>query len=100
MATMAYPLRIPEEVITVSKLRVEIEHVDQATALRQFLHTGIEEFVVQLIAEGRLSIGKAVELLKTTHYDLYQIALKHGIKLSASPEQGRKSRETLKKLLS
>lgn len=58
-----------------------------------------EEFVVQLIAEGRISIGKAVELLKTTHYDLYGIAQKHGIKLSATAEQGRKSRETLKKLM-
>lgn len=96
---MAYPLRIPEEVLTVSKLRVEMEHVDQATALRQFMYTGVEEFVVQLVAEGRISIGKAVELLKTTHYDLYRIAQTHGIKLSATPEQGKKSRETLKKLL-
>ncbi len=99
MSTIAYPLRIPEEILTVSKLRVEVEHVDQATALRQFLYIGVEEFVVQLIAEGRISIGKAAELLQTTHYDLYRIAQKHGLKLSATPEQGKKSRETLKKLL-
>ncbi len=59
----------------------------------------VNKFVVQLIAEGRLSIGKATELLKTTHYDLYHIAKKHGVKLSATPEQGKKSRETLKKLM-
>jgi len=99
MSTIAYPLRIPEEILTVSKLRVEVEHVDQATALRQFLYIGVEEFVIQMIAEGRISIGKAAELLKTTHYDLYRIAQKHGLKLSATLEQGKKSRETLKKLL-
>ena len=99
MSTIAYPLRIPEEILAVSKLRVETEHVDQATALRQFLYVGVEEFVIQMIKEGRISIGRAVELLKTTHYDLYRIAQKHGLKLSATPEQGKKSRETLKKLL-
>ena len=99
MSTVAYPLRIPEEILAVSRLRAEEEHVDQATALRQFLYIGVEECVVQLVAEGRISIGRAAELLKTSHYDLYHIAQKHGIKLSATPEQGKKSRETLKKLL-
>jgi len=99
MSTTPYPLRISDDVLVISKLRAEEEHVDQATALRQFLHIGMEEFIVQLVAAGRISIGKAVELLKTTHYDLYHIAQKHGIKLSATPEQARHSREMLKRLL-
>lgn len=99
MTTISYPLRVPEEILAVSKIRAVEEHIDQATALRQFLHIGAEEFVIQLVADGRISSGKAAELLNLTHYDLYRIAQKHGMKLSATPEQAQKSRATLKRLL-
>ena len=49
MTAIAYPLRIPEEILTISKLRAKEEHVDQTTALRQFLHIGVEEYVLQLV---------------------------------------------------
>ncbi len=99
MSSVAIPLRIPEKILAVSRLRAEEEHVDQATALRQFLYIGVEECVVQLVAAGRISIGKAAELLNTSHYDLYLVAQKHGITLSASVGQAKKSRMHLQKLL-
>ena len=98
MTTKAYPLRIPEDILALSRLRAQEEHLDQSTALRQFLHVGAEEYVLGLVAEGRISIGKAAELLKRTIYDVQHIAQKHGIQLGATPEQARKSRETAKKL--
>ncbi len=99
MTTTSYPLRIPEEILTISRIRAQEEHLDQATALRQFLHRGVEEYVLDLVAEGRISIGKAAEMLKKNIYDLYRIAQKHGIKLGATQEQIKKSRETAAKIL-
>ncbi|OGW73208.1 MAG: hypothetical protein A3J72_02705 [Nitrospirae bacterium RIFCSPHIGHO2_02_FULL_40_19] len=98
MKTKAYPLRISEDVLTVSKLRSEEEHVDQSTALRQFLHTGADAYVLQLVEKGRLSIGKAAELLNTSVYDLQHLAEKYGISLGSTPEQAEKSRRIAKKL--
>ncbi len=98
MTTISVPLRIPDEIISLSKLRAQEEHLDQATALRQFLHVGAEEYVVTMVTEGRISIGKAAELLKRTVYDIQNIARRHGIELGATPEQARKSREVAKKI--
>ena len=99
MTTTAYPLRIPEEILQISKLRAKEEHVDQATALRQFLHIGVEEYLIQLVSDGRISIGKAAELLQKTVYDIQRVAQKHGIEIGATEEQARKSRTYAEQVL-
>ncbi|MBI2564715.1 hypothetical protein HYV79_01865 [Candidatus Woesearchaeota archaeon] len=99
MQTIAYPLRIPEEIVTLAKLRAKEEYVDQATALRQLLYIGAEEYILNLVAMGRISIGRAADLLKTSIQDIYRLAEKHGVKLGATAEQQKKSLETAKRLL-
>ena len=98
MTTTAYPLRIPEEILSISKLRAKEEHLDQATALRQFLHTGVEKYLLHLVADGRISIGKAAELLHRSLYDLERTAKKYGIELGATAEQINKSRKNADKV--
>lgn len=99
METKAYPLRIPEELITVAKLRGKEEHIDQATALRQLLYRGAEEYVLRMVEAGRISIGKAAELLRTSLQDIHQLAEKHNIRLGATAEQQQKSQEVMRKLV-
>ena len=99
MTTVSYPLRIPHEIIEISKLKSEDQHVDQATALRQFLFVGAEEYVLQLVAEGMLSIGKSAELLNTSVYDIYRIAKRHGIQLGPTPEQTKKAKKYAEEIL-
>ena len=99
MTTIAYPLRIPEEILALAKFRAKEEYVDNATALRQLLHVGAEEYVLELAKNGRITVGKAAELLKVPVQDIYELAQKHNIRLGATPEQQRESKETLKMLL-
>lgn len=99
MQTQSYPLRIPESLIQVAKFRSAEEHIDQSTALRQLLHNGAEEYVIKLVHEGRISIGKGAELLGLTIYDMYEIAKRHGLRLGASSEQFLESQENLKVML-
>ena len=98
MNTVPYPLRIPNEVATVAKLRSEEQHIDKSTALRQLLHIGAEEYITQLVSDGRLSIGKASEMLGVSTYDIHRIAEKHGIRLGAAAEQLEKSRQNAKRM--
>ena len=98
MTTISYPLRIPEEIMALSKLRADQEHLDQATALRQFLYLGAEKYLLELVSTGRISIGKAAELLRTSIYNMHDAAKKHGISIGATAEQAKKSRETAKKV--
>ncbi len=98
MKTKAYPLRISEELITISKLRAQEDHVDQSTALRQFMYIGAEEYILHLVEKGRLSIGKSAELLGINIYDMHQLAQKHGVSLGATLSQAEKSRKMVKKI--
>lgn len=99
METVSYPLRIPEEILSLAKLRAKEEYIDQSTAIRQLLYLGAEEYVLGLVESGRLSIGKAAELLKTSIQDIHRLAEKHGIRLGATKEQQLKSSETMRDLL-
>lgn len=98
MTTVSYPLRISEQILELSRIRAKEERLDQSTALRQFLYVGAEEYLLSLVSEGRLSIGKAAEVLNTSVYELQRIAEKHGIELGSTQEQAKKSREPAKKI--
>ena len=99
MKTHAYPLRIPEGIVGLAKFRSMEEHVDQSTALRQLLHLGAEEYIINLIEKGRISIGKAAELLNLSVQGVYTLAEKHGIRIGSTLEQQTKSQQTAKKFL-
>ena len=52
-----------------------------------------------MVSEGRLSIGRAAELLDLSYYDIYRITQAKGIELGATEEQyeqGRKHAVRLK----
>ena len=99
MATIAYPLRIPKEILGLAKLMSKEEYVDQATALRQLLYSGAEEYLLKMVERGRISVGRAAELLNVTIYDMHELAEKHNIRLGATLEQFNAGMETVKKLL-
>lgn len=99
MAAVSYPLRIPAELLALAKLRSKEEYTDQSTAIRQLLYMGAEEYVLELVGSGRISIGRASELLKISVHDVHRIAGKHGLRLGATSEQQRKSAGTVRKIL-
>jgi hypothetical protein len=86
------PLRIPESLDGLAALSAQAHHTDKATALRQWLHVGAVQYVLGLVAEGRVSVGRAAELLDLTVYDLYRLAEGQGIELGASDAQRQQSR--------
>jgi uncharacterized protein YutE (UPF0331/DUF86 family) len=57
--TKVVPLRIPENLDELAALSAQEQHTDKATALRQWLHRGAAEYVLKLVAEGRISMGRA-----------------------------------------
>ncbi len=52
-------LRIPENLDELASLSAQEEHTDKATALRQWLHRGAAQYVLKLVSEGRISVGRA-----------------------------------------
>src|SRR5215211_2917123 len=85
--TKVIPLRIPEHLNEIAALKADQEHMDKATALRQWLHDGAEKYVMQALADGWISKGRAVELLDVTYYDMYPLEAKYGIVPGQSADQ-------------
>lgn len=90
--TRVVPLRIPENLDELAAHSAHAQHTDKATALRHWIHQGAAHYVLELVSDGRVSIGRAAELLELTVYDLYRLAETHGIELGVSDEQRKLSR--------
>ena len=96
--TKVVPLRIPECLDEAASMRAEFEHTDKATALRQWLHEGAEKYVMQILAEGRITKSRAAELLGLSIYDMYPLVERYGLELGPTDEQLRQSHATAEKL--
>lgn len=96
---IVYPMKIREEIMPIIELKSKEEHTNKAVVLKQMMYKGLEDYILKLIEKGRISIGKAAEILDVSIYDIHEMAKSKSIKLSASAEQRQKSKEYLKKFL-
>src|SRR5215210_7903426 len=92
--TRPYPLRVPENLMELAEAKSRSERTDRSTALRQLLYAGAEDYVVGLLDQGRISSGKAAELLDTTVYRVHELAIVRGVEIGAGVEDYRRSRES------
>ena len=97
--TRPYPLRIPENLIELAEAKSRSERTDRSTALRQLLYAGAEDYVLALLAQERISAGKAAELLDTTVHRVHELARERGVEIGASLEDYRRSRKATAGLL-
>ncbi len=92
------PLRLPENLDDLAALSAREQQTDKSATLRQWIHHGAAHYVLTLVSEGRVSIGRAAELLDSTPYDLYRLAETHGIELGATDDQRKQSRALTERL--
>lgn len=92
MKSKVVPLRIPENLDVLAATAAQELHTEKAAALRQWLHRGATQYALNLVAEGRISMGRAAELLDTTIYDLQHQAELQRLELGATDEQRERSR--------
>lgn len=95
---ITYPIKLREEIMPIIELKSKEEHTNKAIVLRQLIYQSLEDYVLKLCAKGRLSVGKAAEILDCSIYDLHRAAKEKGIKLTAAEEQIEKSKKLLDEL--
>jgi predicted HTH domain antitoxin len=93
-STRPYPLRVPENLMELAEAKSRSERTDRSTALRQLLYAGAEDYVVELLDQGRISSGKAAELLDTTVHRVHELARERGVEIGAGVDDYRRSRES------
>jgi len=87
------PLRIEEGIMKIAELRSKDEHTNKTVAIKQFLYSGAEEYLLRLCSQGRISIGKVAEILHKSIYDLQESAKQKGIELGITKKEYEKSRK-------
>ena len=95
MEAVSYPLRTPRKVMDLVDLRTKEEHVDKSTALRQLIHRGAQDYVMELYQKGRVSLSRAAELLDISTFDVLRLAKEIP---GPTEEQLKGSRKTAKSL--
>ena len=90
----SYPLRVPENLLEIAEAKSRSERTDRSTVLRQLLYAGAEEYVVELLDQGRISSGKAAELLDTTVHRIHELAIERGVEMGSGVEDYHRSRES------
>ena len=93
------PLRIEEEILKLADMRSRDEHTTKTAAIKQFLYSGAEEYVLRLCSQGRISIGKSAEILHKSVYDLQESARIKGIELGITAKEYHESKKLLKNLM-
>jgi len=92
-------VRLPKSLIKAILHRVRIEKVDESTAIRQLLALGVEDYVVKLYREGKVTLGEASTLASMSPREMIDILLAHGAKGNIRLDQQRKAIEFINKRL-
>lgn len=93
------PLRIEEGILKLADFRSKEEHTSKTAAIKQFLYSGAEEYLLRMCYQGRVSLGKAAEILHKSVYDLQESARQKKIELGITSKEYDESKKTAHKLL-
>ena len=99
MASKPYPLRIPENLLSLVDSKAREDRTDRSTALRQLLYAGAEDYVLELLKRERISASRAAELLDVSLYRVHELMRESGVEVDAGPEGYDSRRETADRLL-
>ncbi len=97
--TQVQPLRIEEDILNLAEIRSKDEHTTKTAAIKQFLYSGAEEYLLKLCSKGRISIGKAAEILHKSIFDLQESAKNKGIQLGITAKEYNESKKFARDLI-
>lgn len=99
MATIS--VRIDDDTLRDLELLRKDAKADRSEVVRRLLDRAIRdaklERAMQLLREGKVSIGKAAELAGTTLYEIVEAMPKHGVHLGYTMEDLRRDTKPLSK---
>ena len=99
MANKPYPLRIPENLLSLVDSKASEDRTDRATALRQLLYAGAEDYVLELLRRERISASRAAELLDVSVFKVNELMRVHRSETSSTLEHYDKGQEVAGRLL-
>ena len=87
----------PNPLLHIAEMVATERDLNYARVLVEWMRAGAENTVIELLKEGRISKGLAVEALGTTYFGLDELLKVRDIRLGLTDEQLWESRETGKR---
>ena len=76
----AKSIRIPDEMLSAIEMVERKEHIEEATAIRKLIQTGLETYAARLYRQGQLSLREFAERLGLDLVEATDVLLDHGVK--------------------
>jgi len=76
----AKSIRIPDDMVRGIELVESREHIEESTAIRKLIRTGLETYVVRLYQAGALTLREAAGSLGLDLVATMELLLDHGVK--------------------
>ncbi len=76
----AKSVRIPADMLKAIELVEAREHIEESTAIRKLIRTGLETYVARLYRQGGLTLREAASRLALDLTATMDVLLDHGVK--------------------
>ena len=72
-------IRVPEEMLAGIKLVEDHEHIEESTAIRKLIRTGLEAYVANLYRQGEITLREASRQLNLDMVATLDMLIDHGV---------------------
>ena len=76
----AKSIRIPEDMLRAIELVEDREHIEESTAIRKLIRTGLETYVARLYREGAVTLREAADRLGLDLVATLDLLMDYGVK--------------------
>lgn len=73
-------VRIPDRLLQALALVESREHIEESTAIRKLIRTGLETYIARLYERGEITLRDAASKLNLDLIETTELLLDHGIK--------------------
>jgi hypothetical protein len=72
-------IRVPEEMMAGIKLVEDHEHIEESTAIRKLIRTGLEAYVANLYRQGEITLREASRRLNLDMVATFDMLIDYGV---------------------
>lgn len=76
----AKSIRIPDDMMMAIEFVERREHIEESTAIRKLIRTGVETYTAQLYGQGQLTLREAANRLGLDLVETTDLLLGYGVK--------------------
>jgi predicted HTH domain antitoxin len=99
MALVSKTIRLSPKLVKAIGHRAESEGISESAAIRHLLTLGVEDYAIELLREGRITLNEAADLAGVTLREMVDSLHRHGVRGNVRIDQQREALEFVNELV-